>query len=93
MFNGSVVGNHYFSSVYVIVDMDRDVQLKKLGAIVKAKREEKGISLRELELRSDIGRGFLSELENGKANITYLRLRKLCSGLEITLEELFKGLK
>jgi DNA-binding XRE family transcriptional regulator len=45
-----------------------------------------------MELRGDIDRHTLSKIENGKLNCGVYSVKKLCDALEISMEELFKGL-
>ena len=49
------------------------------------------MSLRDVELNGDVSRGYLSELENGKANVTFSKLYKVITALEMTTEDFFKG--
>lgn len=63
--------------------------LIKFGLHLRKLREEKNLSIRELELRGDIDRHMLSRIENGKSNPTLLTIKKICDALEIKLEDLF----
>lgn len=40
--------------------------MENLGELLKRKREEKGLTLREVEKRSEISNAYLSQLENQK---------------------------
>jgi transcriptional regulator with XRE-family HTH domain len=71
---------------------DKDKFFKQFGAHIKKIRKEKGLSIREMELRGDIDRHTLSKIENGKLNCGVYSVKKLCDALEISMEELFKGL-
>lgn len=55
----------------------------------KVIRIEKGLSISKLSYKSNIARGYLSELENGKYNNPSLQvICKLCKSLKVTPNEL-----
>lgn len=66
---------------------------KEFGQHLRKIREQKGISLRELELRGDIDRHTLSKIENGKMNPGLYNLKRICEMLEISFVDLFKDFK
>ena len=59
-----------------------------LGAAVKARREELGLTQEQLDLRTDLHQRWISNVENGKRNPSYASLRRLAAGLELTVSEL-----
>lgn len=62
----------------------RDEQrLKKFGQHLRALREKKGLSIRELSNRCDVDYGKISKIENNKANLTLTTLFELAEGLEV----------
>ncbi len=65
---------------------------KEIGMRIRYLRKQRKISIEELSFRSNINRNYLGDLERGKRNPTLLILEKIARGLEITLEELFKGI-
>jgi transcriptional regulator with XRE-family HTH domain len=71
---------------------DKEKFFRQFGAHLKKIRNEKGISIREVELRGELDRHTLSKIENGKLNCGIYSLKKLADALEISLEELLKGL-
>ena len=71
--------------------MDKQEYLRKFGEHLKKIRLEKGLSIRELELRGEVDRSFLSKVEKGKKNCSIYTLSKVCSALEISQEDFFKG--
>lgn len=64
----------------------------QLGMRVRYLRKKNKMSIEDLALKADINRNYLSDLERGKRNPTLLVLCKICEGLEVTLEFLFKGI-
>ena len=52
-------------------------QLKRLGARLRRMRRERGLSLGEVAKATDISQSFLSHVENGKSDITFMRLERL----------------
>lgn len=86
--------NYYFlSSVEFVHAMDNDAFLKKIGARITELRMKKGITQVELGLRCDIEKPNMNRIEKGKTNPTILTLKKICSELEVNLEELMIGLE
>ncbi len=59
-----------------------------LGAAVKARREELGLTQEQLDLRTDLHQRWISNVETGKRNPSYASLRRLAAGLELTTSEL-----
>jgi transcriptional regulator with XRE-family HTH domain len=59
-----------------------------LGAAVKARREELGLTQEQLYLRTEIHQRYISNVENGKRNPSYASLRRLADGLGLTTSEL-----
>lgn len=59
------------------------------GAVVKALRLKKGLKLRELSERTGLLVSALSKLENGKMSLTYDKLVRIASSLEVDIGELF----
>jgi len=71
--------------------MDTGEYLKRFGEHLKKVRLEKGLSIRELELRGEVDRSFLSKVEKGQKNCSVYTLAKICLALEISQEDFFKG--
>jgi XRE family aerobic/anaerobic benzoate catabolism transcriptional regulator len=65
-----------------------DPLLVRLGARVRVRRLERGLSLRSAATRSRLSVRFLSELEAGRANISVARLSRLAVALGSTAGEL-----
>lgn len=59
---------------------------------VKTLRTERGLSQEKFALKIDMDRTYLASVEAGKRNISIRNIKKIADGLEITLEELFKGM-
>jgi XRE family transcriptional regulator, regulator of sulfur utilization len=68
---------------------EKEEFLLNFGAHLRKLRKEKGISLREFELRGDIDRHMLSRIENGQTNPTLNSLRLICEVLDTDLKTLF----
>lgn len=65
---------------------------EKLGQRIKYLRNKKGISQEKFALSIDMDRTYLASVESGKRNISINNIQKIANGLDITLEELFKGI-
>lgn len=60
----------------------------KLAQRIKKLREDKGLTLRELEALSNIENSNIARLESGAVNPRFTTLYKISQGLGITLSEL-----
>lgn len=73
--------------------MNKERELKKLGAHIRQIRNEKGLTIEELASKSDKSYQVLQRLETGKENPSMFLLYEVAKGLKITVEELLKGIK
>ncbi|MEE0929866.1 MAG: helix-turn-helix transcriptional regulator [Acutalibacteraceae bacterium] len=64
----------------------------KFGKRIKQIRLSKGISQEKFALSIEMDRTYYASVENGKRNISIVNIEKIAKGLEISLEELFKGI-
>ena len=64
----------------------------KLGQRIKLLRTEKGLSQEKFALSIDMDRTYYASVESGKRNISLNNIVKIAKGLNVSLEELFKGL-
>jgi len=71
--------------------MGKVTKQDKAAAELRAVRQAKGITLRELARRTDIPYSTLSKLENGKMQLTYDKMFRLALGLEIDVADLVSG--
>lgn len=65
---------------------------EKLGKKIRELRIQKKLSQEKFSLQINMDRTYLASVENGKRNISINNLFKIAIGLDITLEELFKGI-
>ena len=63
-----------------------------LGKRIRELRTEKGLSQEKGALLSDMDRTYFASVELGKRNIALKNIEKIAKGLDVSLEELFKGL-
>lgn len=75
----------------VVKTDDIDI-LSQLGRRIAYLRKSRKISQLELAIDSDISKSYLSDLECGRRNPSVMVLSRICAALEITLEELFRGI-
>jgi transcriptional regulator with XRE-family HTH domain len=64
----------------------------RLGRRLSDLREKRGLSQTQLADMSEIGRAHLSQIENGAVAARIDTLYAIAQALEMTLEELFRGL-
>lgn len=67
-------------------------KLIELGNRIRSFRKELGLSQEELAFRCGFDRTYISMLERGKRNPSYLNLLKLSKGLNVEISRLVKGL-
>jgi transcriptional regulator with XRE-family HTH domain len=65
-----------------------DQELKRLGARLRRLRRERGLSLGEAGKATAISTSFLSHVENGKSDITFMRLKRLMAVYGASLADL-----
>jgi transcriptional regulator with XRE-family HTH domain len=61
-----------------------------LGAAVKARREELGLTQEQLANDTELHQRWISNVETGKRNPSYGSLRRLAAGLDLTASELLR---
>ena len=66
---------------------------KQLGMRIRYLREQKGLTLEDLSFESNVNKNYLSDLERGNRNPTVKILERISLALDISLEELFKGIR
>lgn len=74
----------------LIVGIMHNVELEKLGNILRQRRELLGLTQVELAIKCQVDRNYIGMLERGERNPSYLSLLKVVRGLDITLGELLK---
>ena len=62
--------------------------LKRLGQAIRKERERLGLSQEWVALEAEINRGYMSDLELGKVNISILKIRKICVVLKVKPSDL-----
>jgi Predicted transcription factor, homolog of eukaryotic MBF1 len=66
--------------------------VKKVGERIRRLRKERGLSQEELAERSGLHTNYVGQVERGEKNLTLETLEKIVSGLDISLEQLFRYL-
>jgi len=62
----------------------------KLGLNLKRIRTKKGITQGDIARSLEVGRGFISTIENGKTNPTLATIAKLAKAVGVSIDELIK---
>lgn len=65
--------------------------LQQLGERVRELREQAGVSQEQLANEIGIDRTYISGIERGRRNPSIQSIYRIAKGLNISLEELFKG--
>lgn len=69
-----------------------NVENAEIGKRIKAHREQRGLRLREMNLRTGINTGSLSKIENGHQSLTNDSMIAIAKALDITLAQLFSDI-
>ncbi|MFC0184414.1 helix-turn-helix domain-containing protein [Pseudarcicella hirudinis] len=70
------------------MNTEEEKYIKKLGAGIKALREERSLDQKAFAFDCEIGRTQLHMIENGKTNPRLFTLMKIANALEISLSKL-----
>lgn len=62
---------------------------EKFGLKIRTLREVKGYSIEYLANIANIDRTYISDIENGKRNVSLLIIEKLSKALEVKIQDLF----
>ncbi len=71
---------------------DREINLKEIGDTIKNIRRERGMKLKEVAAKTGLSNGFLSQVENGQAQISLMNLWKISGVLGVPLAVFFADL-
>jgi transcriptional regulator with XRE-family HTH domain len=74
------------------INNNLDIQFN-LGRRIQFLRLQKKLTQEELAYNCAINKNYLSDLERGTRNPSLAILLRICDGLDISLEELFKGIE
>ncbi len=75
------------------INREKELILLKFGKHFRKLRLEKGIKAAELAHRCEMERHHINRYENGDINPTLYSLIKMAEAMDVSLEELLKGLK
>lgn len=70
--------------------MPDDDARRALGAAVKGRRQELGLTQEQLALKSGLHQRWISNVETGKRNPSYESLRRLAASLDLATSELIQ---
>ena len=65
----------------------------EFGKKIQELRKETGLSQEKFALKIGMDRTYYSSVENGKRNVSLENIKKIADGFEISISELFKGIK
>jgi transcriptional regulator with XRE-family HTH domain len=63
---------------------------ESLGAVLRAERMRRGLTLRELSAQARISLGYISELERGQKEASSELLAALCDALDVRLSQVLQ---
>ena len=64
----------------------------QLGNRIRELRQKMGLSQEKFALKIGMDRTYFASVESGRRNIAIVNIKKIADGLNISLEELFRGL-
>ncbi|MBQ7594406.1 MAG: helix-turn-helix transcriptional regulator [Synergistaceae bacterium] len=70
---------------------DTEEMTRIIGANLKRARQERGLSLDEVSVRSNVSKSMLSDIERGRKCPTVAVLYKICEGMLVSLPSLLKA--
>ena len=70
-----------------------DPTLVALGAGIRLRRKELGLSQEALALATDLDRSYVGGVERGEHNLSFVSLSRLSLALEMKVSELLKSCK
>jgi len=73
--------------------MKDDELLKRLGLNIREKRNQLGISQEQLAFQCGFDRTYISLIERGKRNPSFINLLKLSRGLNIKIEDIVMNME
>ena len=73
-------------------DLSIEVIYKELGQRIRAARKDRGMSQERLATESSIDRSHMGFIEQGRRKPTLATITKIARTLNVSLEELFRGL-
>lgn len=65
--------------------------VEQIGSRIRALREQRGLSMRELAGKSQVSASFVSKIESGKASPTVVSLMKLLDAMDLGLHDFFQA--
>lgn len=68
--------------------VDKDKKLTRLGAAVRARRKELGISQEELAAASGVERSNMGKIERGENNLSILNLIRIADSLKCSATDI-----
>jgi len=71
---------------------EKDKFLKDFGKHLRKVREEKGYSVREMQLQFNIDRSNLTKIERGEKNLNLTTLKRIIEALGLSWQEFFEGM-
>ncbi len=61
----------------------------KIGQRIKAIREEKELSQKDIAYAADLDRSYIASVENGKRNISIVNIEKIAHALKVSVRMFF----
>jgi transcriptional regulator with XRE-family HTH domain len=61
----------------------------KLGLRIKAIREAKSLSQKDLAYSADLDRSYIASVESGQRNVSIVNIEKIASALGVSVKEFF----
>lgn len=72
--------------------LDKDEDLIRFGAAVRARRQALGLSQEALADYAGIDRSHMGKLERGERNVTFLNIMRIARAIQCVPSDLFKDI-
>lgn len=76
-----------------MIKMETKDELKKLASNIKAERNRKGLSQAQLAEHIQASENSIGKIERAEQNPSAIMVHRIAKTLEISIEELFKGIE
>jgi transcriptional regulator with XRE-family HTH domain len=72
--------------------VDKDEDLLRFGAAVRARRQELGLSQEALADHAGVDRSHMGKLERGERNVTFLNIIRIARAVQCSPSDLFRDI-
>lgn len=83
---------YYSNHLDILAALEKDVNLRKMGKLIRETRKTEGLSQEQLALMAGVDRSYLGGIERGERNVSFLTLVKIAACLHCDVARFTKGI-